>query len=83
VGAGGLEHRAFGNRYVATAPAVPLLVELAVAHDTPARHWLVELLTYAAVGYDTARSAQRRALDPASQARPHHRPRAGGCRLGA
>jgi HEAT repeats len=43
-----------GTRYTATAPAVPFLVELALAPDTPARHWLVELLTYAAIGYDAA-----------------------------
>ncbi|HEX8862534.1 MAG TPA: HEAT repeat domain-containing protein [Actinomycetes bacterium] len=43
-----------GTRYAATAPAVPFLVELTLAADTPARHWLVWLLTYAAIGYDTA-----------------------------
>jgi hypothetical protein len=43
-----------GTRYAATAPAVPFLVELALADDTRARHWLVELLTYAAIGYDAA-----------------------------
>jgi hypothetical protein len=41
-----------GTRYAATAPAVPFLVELAVARDTRARHWLVALLTYAATGDD-------------------------------
>jgi len=41
-----------GTRYTATAPAVPFLVELALAPDTPDRHWLVELLTFAAIGYD-------------------------------
>jgi HEAT repeats len=43
-----------GTRYAATAPAVPFLVELALADDTWARHWLVELLTYAAIGDDAA-----------------------------
>jgi HEAT repeat protein len=42
------------TRYAATAPAVPFLAELALAPDTRARHWLVELLTYAAIGYDDA-----------------------------
>ncbi len=42
------------TRYAATAPTVPFLVELALAHDTRARHWLVWLLTYAAIGYDAA-----------------------------
>jgi hypothetical protein len=41
-----------GTRYAATAAAVPFLAELAVAPDTPERHWLVVLLTYAAIGYD-------------------------------
>jgi hypothetical protein len=41
-----------GTRYAATAPAVPFLAELALAPDTPDRHRLVELLTYAAIGYD-------------------------------
>ena len=43
-----------GTRYAATAAAVPFLAELAVAPDTPERHWLVVLLTYAAIGYDQA-----------------------------
>jgi hypothetical protein len=43
-----------GTRYAATAPAVPFLVELVLAHDTPARDWLVELLTFAAIGRDAA-----------------------------
>jgi hypothetical protein len=43
-----------GTRYAATAAAVPFLAELAVAPDTPDRHWLVVLLTYAAIGYDAA-----------------------------
>lgn len=43
-----------GTRYSATAPAVPFLAELALAPDTPDRHQLVWLLTYAAIGYDEA-----------------------------
>ena len=43
-----------GTRYSATAPAVPFLVELATAPDTHDRAWLVNLLAYAAVGYDRA-----------------------------
>jgi hypothetical protein len=43
-----------GTRYGATAPAVPFLAELALAPDTPDRHGLVWLLTYAAIGYDSA-----------------------------
>jgi HEAT repeat protein len=43
-----------GTRYSATAPAVPFLVELATAPDTHDRAWLVNLLAYAAVGYDEA-----------------------------
>jgi hypothetical protein len=43
-----------GTRYAATAPAVPFLVELALAPDTPDRHWLVSLLTYVAIGCDAA-----------------------------
>jgi hypothetical protein len=43
-----------GTRYAATAPAVPFLAELALAPDTPERHRLVWLLTYAAIGYDSA-----------------------------
>jgi hypothetical protein len=43
-----------GTRYAATAAAVPFLAELALAPDTPDRHWLVILLTYAAIGYDEA-----------------------------
>ena len=43
-----------GTRYQATAPAVPFLVELATAPDTHDRAWLVNLLAYAAVGYDKA-----------------------------
>jgi hypothetical protein len=42
------------TRYTATAPAVPFLAELALAPDTPDRHWLVWLLTFAAIGYDAA-----------------------------
>src|SRR6266511_4643876 len=41
-----------GTRHAATAPAVPFLVELALAPDTRGRDWLVWLLTYAAIGYD-------------------------------
>ena len=41
-----------GTRYAATAPAVPYLVDLALARDTRGRDWLVWLLTYAAIGYD-------------------------------
>ena len=43
-----------GTRYAATAPAVPFLAELVLAPDTPDRHRLVWLLTYAAIGYDAA-----------------------------
>jgi HEAT repeat protein len=43
-----------GTRYSATAPAVPFLVELATAPDTPDRAWLVNLLAYAAVGNEQA-----------------------------
>jgi HEAT repeat protein len=43
-----------GTRYSATAPAVPFLVELATAPDTPDRAWLVNLLAYAAVGNEEA-----------------------------
>jgi hypothetical protein len=43
-----------GTRYSATAPAVPFLVELATAPDTHERARLVNLLAYAAVGYDEA-----------------------------
>jgi hypothetical protein len=43
-----------GTRYSATAPAVPFLVELATAPDTHDRARLVNLLAYAAVGYDEA-----------------------------
>lgn len=42
-----------GTRYAATAPAVPFVAELAMARSIPDRHWLVEALTYAAIGYDT------------------------------
>jgi hypothetical protein len=43
-----------GTRYSATAPAVPFLVELAIAPDTHDRARLVNLLAYAAVGLDEA-----------------------------
>ena len=43
-----------GTRYSATAPAVPFLIQLATAPDTHNRARLVNLLAYAAVGYDNA-----------------------------
>ncbi len=43
-----------GTRYSATAPAVPFVVELAIAPDTHDRARLVNLLAYAAVGLDEA-----------------------------
>ena len=42
-----------GTRYAATAPAVPFVAELAMVPKIPDRHWLVEALTYAAIGSDT------------------------------